>query len=277
MGTRVRVLGNADLPAAMDLLAPDPITNLFFRSRIATAGLDRVMLGCEVLGVERGRELVAMMHNGSNLVPAGDPEALRLIAPRLGRRRHTSSIMGQADLATQLLDQLVQLHGGSWGAVRELRAHQPLMVTRDAAQLDGDRRVRQITMADFAPYFEAAVKMYTEEVGVSPLDPSGGYATHVRRIIQAGHAFGIIEDGSVSFKADVGTALGDICQIQGVWLHPKLRGRGLSHAPMASVIDLCLQRYRVVSLYVNDFNTRARRLYERLGMRTEGELATVLY
>jgi predicted GNAT family acetyltransferase len=31
-----------------------------------------------------------------------------------------------------------------------------------------------------------------------------------------------------------------------------------------------------VSLYVNDFNTAARRMYERLGMREAATLATVL-
>ena len=33
----------------------------------------------------------------------------------------------------------------------------------------------------------------------------------------------------------------------------------------------------LVTLYVNDYNTRARRLYQGLGFRTVGELATVLY
>lgn len=46
---------------------------------------------------------------------------------------------------------------------------------------------------------------------------------------------------------------------------------------MAQVVRLCLRAYPVVSLYVNDFNTRARRLYERVGFRTVSELATVLY
>lgn len=261
----------------MDLLAPDPIANLFFRSRIASSGIDRMMLGCEVLGVERGRELVALCHNGSNLVPAGDPDALPALVSRIGHRRHTSSIMGRADLVMELWRQLGEHQGGSWTRTREVRADQPLMVTREVPQMASDPRVRMITMNDFGPYFEAAVKMYTEEVGVSPLDPSGGYAVHVRRIIEQGHAFGIIEDGRVLFKSDVGTSLGDICQIQGVWLDPSLRGRGMSHAPMAAVLELCLRRYRVVSLYVNDFNLRARRLYERLGMRTEGHLATILY
>ncbi|MCW2493476.1 MAG: family N-acetyltransferase, partial [Frankiales bacterium] len=32
-----------------------------------------------------------------------------------------------------------------------------------------------------------------------------------------------------------------------------------------------------VSLYVNDFNTPARRMYDRLGMRQAGVLSTVLF
>jgi predicted GNAT family acetyltransferase len=32
-----------------------------------------------------------------------------------------------------------------------------------------------------------------------------------------------------------------------------------------------------VSLYVNDFNTRARRAYQRVGFAPVGEFATILY
>ena len=46
---------------------------------------------------------------------------------------------------------------------------------------------------------------------------------------------------------------------------------------MSQVVRLCRQQFPVVSLYVNDYNTRARRLYEGLGFATVGELATVLY
>ena len=277
MSTRLRVLGNADVPAALELLRPEPISNLFLRSRFAQYGLDRVTLGCEVLGFERDRQLVALCHVGSNLVPAGsDPEALDAFAAKIGARRHSSSIMGRAPLVRGLHERLAERHG-SWARVREGRAHQPLMVTDHESPFVGDPRVRVITMADFEPYFEAAVAMYTEEVGVSPLDPSGGYRTHMRRLVTEGHCFGIVEDGTVLFKSDIGTAYGAICQIQGVWLAPELRGQGASVPAMSSVIALARERYPVVSLYVNDFNTRARRLYETVGFRTVGEFATVLY
>lgn len=277
MSTRLRVLGNADVPAALDLLRPEPIANLFLRSRFALHGLDRVTLGCEVFGFERDRELVALCHVGSNLVPAGsDPEALDAFAVKIGARRHSSSIMGRAPLVRGLFDRLSERHA-SWARTREVRGHQPLMVTDHASPFATDPRVRVITAADFEPYFEAAVAMYTEEVGVSPLDPSGGYRSHMRRLVNEGHCFGIVEDGRVLFKSDIGTAYGTICQIQGVWLAPELRGQGASVSAMSSVITLARERYPVVSLYVNDFNTRARKLYERCGMETVDALATILY
>ena len=277
MSTRLRVLGNADVPVALELLRPEPIANLFLRSRIALHGLDRVTLGCEVLGFERNRTLVGLCHVGSNLVPVGeDPEALDAFASKIGSRRHSSSIMGRAPLVRGLFERLSERHS-SWAHPREVRGHQPLMVTDRESPFAGDPRVRVITMADFEPYFEAAVAMYTEEVGVSPLDPSGGYRTHMRRLVSEGHCFGIVENGRVLFKSDIGTSYGTICQIQGVWLAPDLRGHGASVPAMSSVIALARERYPVVSLYVNDFNTRARKLYERCGMETVDALATVLY
>ena len=81
----------------------------------------------------------------------------------------------------------------------------------------------------------------------------------------------------VWFKSDIGSVWRHYCQVQGVWLDPQLRGRGLSIPAMAQVVVLCQQQYPVVSLYVNDFNTRARRLYTEIGFDTVGELATVLY
>ena len=60
-------------------------------------------------------------------------------------------------------------------------------------------------------------------------------------------------------------------------MRPDMRGRGVGTGAMAAVIDYALQLAPRVSLYVNDFNYPARRLYERLGMRRIGTLSTVLF
>lgn len=261
----------------MTLLNANPIENLFVLARVAAHGLERLSLGCEVFGLEREGQLRALVHAGSNVVPIGlDEESVGLFAQRLGPLRQASSIMGNAQ-QVRLLWEVLSAHGQAWAKVREVRARQPLMVISGEPLVEGDPRVQVVTMADFPAYFEAAVAMYTEEVGVSPMESSGSYRRYVQELVSQGRAFGIIENGKVLFKADVGTMFGPFCQIQGVWLAPELRGQRASVPAMAEVVHLARPRYPIQSLYVNDFNTRARRLYQTVGFETVGEFATVLY
>jgi hypothetical protein len=46
---------------------------------------------------------------------------------------------------------------------------------------------------------------------------------------------------------------------------------------MAAVVNLARTVTPTVSLYVNDFNTPARRAYLRVGFAPVGEFATILY
>ena len=57
-----------------------------------------------------------------------------------------------------------------------------------------DPRVRRVTLEHWDAYTDAAVKMYTEEVGVSPVQGNpAGYRFYVRQLITSGRAFGIFE------------------------------------------------------------------------------------
>ena len=68
------------------------------------------------------------------------------------------------------------------------------------------------------------------------------------------------ENGVVVFKAEIGAATPLVCQVQGVWVDPSMRGRGISVPAMAATVRLARTHIApVVSLYVNDFNTVARR------------------
>ena len=78
----------------------------------------------------------------------------------------------------------------------------------------------------------ASVAMFTEEVGVSPVGPDGGARLPGpgAELIGMGRAFARIEDGQVVFKAEIGAVTPHACQVQGVWVRPDLRGRGLAAA-----------------------------------------------
>jgi len=104
-----------------------------------------------------------------------------------------------------------------------------------------------------------------------------GARGHGRRPRRA-RSFVRIEAGVVVFKAEVGAVADGVCQVQGVWVDPAYRGRGLSIAGMASVVRLSRARIAgAVSLYVNDYNTAARKCYRSVGFRDHGTFATVLF
>jgi predicted GNAT family acetyltransferase len=181
-------------------------------------------------------------------------------------------------VALALWRRLADRWGASWGETRNVRPHQPVMAITSSPSVAPDPRVRRVTLDQWDAYTDAAVKMYTEEIGVSPMQGNpAGYRFYVRQLITSGRAFGIFEGRRVIFKADLGSVSASVCQVQGVWLEPELRGRGLAAPAMAAVVQLARSVVPTVSLYVNDYNLAARATYTRVGFKQVGEFATIHY
>jgi uncharacterized protein len=275
----VRVLGRDDVPAAIRVLSERPVENVFVAARVRAAGLDPATLGCQVWGFERGRTLDALCHAGSNLVPVNaDDEALEAWTEYAGRQRMCASIIGPSETAMRFWRMLGDRWGSSWSEVRDVRPHQPVMTIAGDPAVAPDPRVRRVTLEHWDAYTDAAIRMYTEEIGVSPVSgSSAGYRFYVRQLITSGRAFGLFDGDRVLFKADLGSVSGTVCQVQGVWLDPQLRGRGMAPAAMAAVVQLARTVVPTVSLYVNDYNHAARATYDRVGFAQVGEFATIHY
>ncbi|MEW1611191.1 MULTISPECIES: GNAT family N-acetyltransferase [unclassified Streptomyces] len=277
--TTTRVLEPSDLGAALAILESEPVANAFVASRVQVAGLDPWRLGGEMWGWYADGRLRSLCYAGANLVPiCAGPEAVRAFADRARRAgRRCSSIVGPAE-PTALLWRLLE---PGWGPAREVRANQPLMVTESpSADVTPDPLVRRIRKDETEVLMPACVAMFTEEVGISPLAGDGGllYQARVAELIGAGRSFARIDDGKVVFKAEIGAATPRACQIQGVWVAPEHRGKGLSETGMAAVLRYALADVApVVSLYVNDYNTPARKAYRRVGFRETGTFMSVLF
>lgn len=274
----LRVLSPRDLPQAQRVLDRDPVAHCFVASRVRASGLDPWRLGGEVWGWSEGGELVSLLYLGANLVPVETTAEARAAfvdrCRRIGRR--CSSIVGPAYEVTSMWPGLAD----SWGPAREIRAHQPLMVIDTDSELGADPGVRRVREDEIDLLIPACVAMFTEEVGVSPLAGGGAeaYRARIAELVRLGRAYARIDDGEIVFKAEIGAVSHQACQVQGVWVAPHLRGRGLAAPGMAAVVRLARREHSpVVSLYVNDFNTVARRAYETAGFRTVGEFATVLF
>jgi predicted GNAT family acetyltransferase len=263
-----------DAAAVRQVLDADPVGSCMVASRVAEHGVDPSAIGGELWS--RGRATESLCYAGANLIPlrgeAGDLYAFADKAVSAARR--CSSLVGRAELVLPMWRRLEH----TWGPARDVRDRQPLMALATAPQCPIDPTVRPVRMEELDAYLVAAVDMFIGEVGIDPRigDGGRGYRRRVAGLIAAGRAWARFERGQVVFKAEVGSQSPAVGQIQGVWVHPDCRGRGLGTSGTATLAAAVVRSGRIASLYVNDFNTVARATYHRIGFAEVGTFATVL-
>jgi len=274
----LRLLGPSDLPETLELLARDPVVNVFADYRARLTRLDPRWLGGEMWGYADDGRLLSVCHAAANLVPVDvTPEAVEAFAGRaISQGRRCSTIVGPADAVAGMWSHLAP----HWSPPRELRWNQPHLEITTEPTLPPDPLVRRTRPEELDVVYPSCVAMYTEEVGVSP-EAGGGadmYRARVSQLIGKGWSFVRVEDGQVVFKAEVAAASPYACQVQGVYVDPARRGEGLAAPGMAAVVAYALRDIApVVSLYVNEHNEPARRAYQAVGFRQSATFATIMF
>jgi uncharacterized protein len=277
----VRILDRGDLEAALAVCARNVAANTFVAARLHSGGIQSRSSG-ELWGYYDGGELRSLCWAGANLVPVeATPDAVDAFAVRARRQgRHCSSLVGPADAVLPLWANLEHY----WGPAREVRDIQPLMAMDDAPLVTPDLTLRRGRLDELPIIVPACVAMFTEEVGYSPVAADGGalYQAQVTALVSSGRSYVRVDDGPrgprVTFKAELGSVTPQAVQVQGVWVDPHRRGEGFAAPGMAAVVEhVRAEVAPLVTLYVNGFNHRAIRVYEKVGFRQVGTFATVLF
>lgn len=273
----VRRATDSDRDALFHILESDPQTHCFVRSRILQAGLDPWRLSGDVWVFGSDSHIESAIYHGANLVPVATSAASRAaFAAHLRlQQRKCSSVVGPAEEVHDLW----RLLEPAWGAPREVRLRQPFLVMDHDPAIDGNPDVRIASPSDVEALLPACVAMFTEEVGISPLSLGSlnSYRARIAELVAGGRVFVLFDGPTVVFKAEVGAWTPEASQLQGVWVDPDYRGRGLSAPALAATVAMVRSTLSpAVSLYVNDFNTAARKAYARVGFRGYGDFATIL-
>lgn len=302
-----RVLATSEWGFALELARRDPVAYVLATTHLERGVNDGVYLG-EVWGFPATGPVEAVCWVGANLIPIvpgyqDDPELCTQALEAFGAlavqtTRRPSSIVGPRYLVLTLWD----IMSDSWRAPREIRPSQPsLVMDRDSVLVEPDPLVRYARWDEWEQILPASVHMFIEEVGISPLTfGSAQYSMRVQELVAQRHTLvrmvsslpdelarlvvgsgvevGQTSAQTVAFKADFGAVTSQVAQVQGVWVNPLLRGQGLAKPAMSAVVTLGLADVApLVSLYVNDYNTRAIRVYKSVGFEQVGEYATVLF
>jgi uncharacterized protein len=274
---QARLIGDTERAAVQRILDADPIAAAQVAERVGSAGLSW-RVDARVFGYGSRRRLESICWLGANLIPvhASSPGAVEAFAAAAAAQpRLCSSLVGDSEAVLGMWHDLERV----WGPARDIRPCQPLLATWTPSSVPPDPTVRLVRTTEVDALFPAAVAMYTEEVGVSPLLGDGGrdYKERITDLVRGHRAYAKFVGGKVVFKAELAVVTRHTAQVQGVWVAPEWRGRGLGTSAVAAVVRDTLRRVAPsVSLYVNDFNAPARAVYERCGFRQTGTFATIL-
>ena len=274
----LRILGKEDTGALWALAEQDPVANIFLLSHLeATRSAAPTAAGGRVVGFFDDGGLAAACWAGVNVVPVGvtaanGPE----IGAYLARSGHRySSIFGPAEAVLSIWSELQHASPRPF----DVRSEQPLLQMTGVSQVQPAPGLRYAQPAELDLLLPACAAMFEEEVGYSPL--SGGshhYRQRVKSLIARQQSLVDFDaSGQVVFKAELGTISSGAVQIQGVWMNPAYRGRGLSAAYMSAVVEAARQVAPLVSLYVNSYNAPARATYRSVGFEQVGTFATILF
>jgi predicted GNAT family acetyltransferase len=279
MAHEIRALDAQSIELVKNLIEQDPVRHCFLAARLEQTKQSRFRPSYpDLLGYFDDGNLKSILMTGANIVPVNTSLIARQeFATVLGRSgRRSSSIVGPAEEVLDLWSKV----SGSWGPAREVRGNQPVLTMRSNSSLSFDHDVRYSNLSDLDDLLPACIAMFTEEVGISPTLNGGGnaYRNRISELVSSRRSFVKYLDSELVFKAEVGTVGVGVAQIQGVWVKPEYRGRGIAAPAMAAVVKLVLADLApVVSLYVNDYNEVALKTYRTVGFEQVDTFATVLF
>jgi len=279
MAHEIRALDVHSIDLVRNLIEQDPVRHCFLAARLEQTKQSRFRPSYpDLLGYFDDGNLKSVLMTGANIVPVNTSLIARqefaTVLNRSGRR--SSSIVGPAEEVLDLWSRV----SASWGPAREVRGNQPVLSIRTNSSVEIDHDVRYSNLSDLEDLVPACIAMFTEEVGISPTINGGGnaYRNRISELVSSRRSFVKYLGSDLVFKAEIGTVGAGVAQIQGVWVKPEYRGKGISVSAMAAVVKLVLADVApVVSLYVNDYNEVALKTYRSVGFEQVDTFATVLF
>jgi uncharacterized protein len=271
---------SGDRQRVLEFLDRDHHLNIYLISRILESGLD---YWGPTVGVFRNQSLLAVSSASPNLAVAVDPELDEVtldeamaVAARdmIARSTHLRAIISPA----RVVDSLWRHLSHHYQDPTVLRLSQPVYLLDDLEEPLDLNRVRRARSSDLDQLAPACAAMHREEIGIDPLARDAvGYRQRIRELIEQGRSFVWIHGERIAFKCEISAESDAAVQLMGVWTAPNLRGRGFARRGLAEVCGHVFRNGRDVTLFVNDFNLAARRLYERLGFRQIGENRALIW
>jgi len=149
-------------------------------------------------------------------------------------------------------------------------------LTEQSAQSDEIANLRLAQVSDLPLVVPVHATMAFEESGVNPLeiDPDG-FRERCRRRIEKGRTWVLVAQDQLIFKADIISDTSEVVYLEGVYVDPEQRGKGLGSKCLMQLTQTLLNRSTSVSVLVNQERRQAQEFYKKLGFVSRGLYDTI--
>lgn len=267
-------ISSANAAQALAFLSDHPYEHAFLQWKIASAS-PRRRSSCFLSHAGNGT-IDGVCYFGAQFVPAASGDAAlasfsdlaRLMPPEeiiLGRRPHVE----------RWWEFLRSWHRPP----RTVRTSQPMYMV-DRLSLRSSREQAEVGPATAEELDEIALgsaQTIEHENGISPDPTDPNFRARIAGAIRAKRWWRWRAQNGIRFQCCLGAKTPRTGQLQGVWTPPEHRRKAYALRALGAICDHLLDDLPTLSLYVNDFNTPAITLYERLGFKRVGELTTMLF
>ncbi len=181
--------------------------------------------------------------------------------------QRTHMILGEKDKVEQFWN-----YYADEGQEMRLACRELLFELRYAMQVrDEVEGLRRATLEDLDKIAPVQAAMAEEESGKNPLeiDPDG-FRSRCARRIEMGRVWLLEEDGRLVFKADIQADTPDVVYLEGVWVNPSERGKGIGRQCLRQLCQDLLVRTKSVCVLVNEENRRAHTFYRMCNFKMRG-------
>lgn len=268
-------LGESDSAEVLAFLAIDPVPTVVMSSYIADNGIVSALNRGTFFGHrdERGELDGVALIGHATLVEARSDEAMEALA-RVAKNPAVPIhlIMSNGDAAQRFFDLMTD----GLGEVRLRCVEDRFEAAFPFAVQTCEYTIKNADISQLEPVAQAQAEIAFLECGVDPMvRDREGFIKRVARRIEQGRVFSVVEDGKLMFKADIIAETNETIYLEGVYVDPEYRGKGIGSRCLADLTAHLLSRAPNICLLSNVDFTKAHRSFEKAGFHRTGQCVTL--
>ncbi|MBL8208229.1 MAG: GNAT family N-acetyltransferase [Blastocatellia bacterium] len=263
-----RELLETDLPAAMQLLAENPLRAVHLRGMLLDNGLSHPSNRGRFYGYFENHQLVgiALLGHATMLYirPEAEAEALRYFAQQVVENNLTCNVVFGPKAQVEAFGAHLTELGRATKMVRDFG----WFVCTKAKQPVASLQIQRANLEELEPVATAQAEMFKEATGTDPrvADPEG-FVRRVAERIERHRTWIKLDAGEVVFKTELQCVTPEAVYLEGVWTREGQREKGVATNCLNELMHRLLKQHSMLCLAVEPEEEAARKLYEQVGFQ----------